>query len=102
MAGGDALAVYANKSAAKKIKSIYDEGVKANKNKSALIEEIKSEIDAQINQGIYISKHLKQGAIDVRSRDMSNDEKKQFEDVAKELADTVILETIPPHFHLQF
>ena len=89
-------------SAAQKIKSIYDEGVKANKNKSELIEEIKSEIDTQINQGIYISKHLKHGAIDVRSRDMSNEEKKQFEEAAKEVADTVILETIPPHFHLQF
>ena len=102
LAGGDALAVYANQSAAQKIKSIYGEGVKANKNKSALIEDIKSEIDTQINQGIYISKHLKQGAIDIRSRDMSNDEKKHFEAAAKGVADTVILETIPPHFHLQF
>ena len=102
MAGGDALAVYANQSAAQKIRSIYDEGVKANTSKSALIEEIKSEIDSQISQGIYISKHLKQGAVDIRSRDMSNDEKKQLKEAAKNVASTVILETIPPHFHLQF
>lgn len=102
MAGGDALAVYANQSAAQKIRSIYDEGVKANTSKSALIDEIKSEIDSQINQGIYISKHLKKGAIDIRSRNMSTDEKKHFNEAAKGVASTVILETIPPHFHLQF
>lgn len=102
MAGGDALAVYANQSAAQKIRSIYDEGVKANTSKTALLEEIKAEIDAQINQGIYISKHLKKGAVDIRSRDMSNAEKKQLQEAAKDIADIVILETIPPHFHLQF
>ena len=97
-----AAAMYTNRSAAQKIRSIYDEGVKANTSKSALIEEIKAEIDDQINQGIYISKHLKKGAVDIRSRDMSNDEKKQLREAAKDVASAVILETIRPHFHLQF
>lgn len=102
LAGGDNLAVYSNQDAAQKIKKIYDEGVKNKKNKAAVIDEMKTEIDGQIKKSIYISLHLKKGAIDVRSRDMSNAEKEHFKAAAKDVAVTVILETTPPHFHLQF
>lgn len=63
---------------------------------------IKTEIDGQIENGIYISMHLKKGAIDVRSRDMSIAQKEHFKAAAKEVAVAVILETTPPRFHLQF
>lgn len=102
LAGGDNLAVYSNQDAAQKIKKIYDEGAKNKKNKAAVIDEMKTEIDGQIKKSVYISLHLKKGAIDVRSRDMSNAEKEHFKAAAKDVAVTVILETTPPHFHLQF
>ena len=59
------------------------------------------EIDKQIGKGVYLSKHLKKGAVDVRIRDMTSSEKEAFKKAVKDVADSVILETIPPHFHLQ-
>lgn len=102
LAGGDDLAVYSSQEAAQQIKKIYDEGVKNKSKKSDVIDKIKAEIDGQIEKGLYISMHLKKGAIDVRSRDMSNAQKEHFKAAAKDVAVTVILETTPPHFHLQF
>lgn len=51
--------------------------------------------------GMTNKKNLKKGAVDVRSRDMTSSEKEAFKKAAKDVADSVILETIPPHFHLQ-
>jgi len=102
LAGGDALTVYRNQTAIKEIKKPYDDGVKAKKSKADIISDMEKVIEAQIKKSTYISKHLKKGAIDVRSRDMSLTEKENFKKAAKGVATTVILETTPPHFHLQF
>ena len=99
--GGDSLSIYVNQTAAKEIKEIYERGVKEKKEKEALVKEMKEEIDKQIGKGVYLSKHLKKGAVDVRSRDMTSSEKEAFKKAAKDVADSVLLETIPPHFHLQ-
>jgi len=101
LSGGDKLTVYGQQTAAQKIRKIYDAAVKAKKTKDQIIADIKSEIDDQIKKQIYISKHLRKGAIDVRSRDMSNTEKDKLKLAAKGIAIKVILETTPPHFHLQ-
>ena len=101
LVGGDSLSIYVDQTAAKKIKEIYERGVKEKKGKEALVKEMKEEIDKQIGKGVYLSKHLKKGAVDVRSRDMTSSEKEAFKKAAKDVADSVILETIPPHFHLQ-
>ena len=59
-------------------------------------------IEGQVKKGIYLSKHLRAGAIDVRSRDMSNKEKEYFKQAIKGVANSFILEKKPPHWHLQF
>ncbi len=102
LAGGDQLSVYKNQTAAKEIKKAYDDGVKAKNKKTEIINEMAKVIEGQIKKSIYISKHLKKGAIDVRSRDMSSAEKDSFKKAAKAIAVVVILEVTPPHFHLQF
>jgi len=100
--GGDKLVVYKDQTSAKEILNAYDAGVKAKKSKAEIIADIKDEIDEQIKNGNYISKHLKKGAVDVRSRNMSESDKTNFKKAAAGVASTVILETTPPHFHLQF
>jgi len=100
--GGDKLTVYKDQTSAKKILNAYDAGVKAKKSKAEIIADIKDEIDEQIKNKKYISKHLKKGAVDVRSRDMSESDKTNFKKAAAGIASTIILETTPPHFHLQF
>lgn len=100
--GGDKLTVYKDQTSAKSILNAYDAGVKAGKSKTEITADIKDEIDDQIKNGKYISKHLKKGAVDIRSRDMTAAEKTHFKTAAAGIATTVILETTPPHFHLQF
>ena len=100
LSGGDQLTVYSNQVAAKEIKKAYDDAVVAKKSKLDIISDMKSVIDSQIAKMIYISKHLKVGAIDVRSKVMTTAEKTQFKSAAAGIAIKVILETTPPHFHL--
>lgn len=61
---------------------------------------MKAVIDTQISKMIYISKHLKTGAVDVRSKNMTVAEKAHFKSAATGIAIKIILETTPPHFHL--
>jgi len=102
LAGGDKLTVYKNRIAAQEIKKSYDDAVTAKKLKPQVIQSIRSTIDSQILKKIYISKHLRKGAIDVRSRDMTPNEKIKFKTASIGVATKVILEVTPPHFHLQF
>lgn len=102
LSGGDRLTVYAQKKAAGEVRDAYDAAVKAKKSKSDTIDDIKKVIEAQIKRGVYISKHLKKGAVDVRSRDMTTQDKAHFRTAAGTVSAMVILETVPPHFHLQF
>lgn len=102
VSGGDKLTVYKDQTTAKKVLNAYDAGTKKGKTKKEIIADIKDEIDEQMKKGNFISKHLKKGAVDVRSRDMSESDKTSFKKAAAGIATTVILETTPPHFHLQF
>lgn len=102
LAGGDKLTVYSDQVSAKEIKKAYDDGITAKKVKSAIIKDMATVIESQIKKGKYISKHLKAGGVDIRSKDMSAKEKEEFKKAAKGVATTVILETTPPHWHLQF
>lgn len=101
LAGGDDLAIYKNQTIAQTIRKIYINGTNANQDKEIIIANIKAEIDQQISNGIYISQHLRHGAVDIRSRDMSDNEKEKFKQAAEGIAEAVILEATPPHFHVQ-
>ncbi len=102
LVGGDQLTVYRDQVSAKEIKKAYDDAKKAKKAKTAIVKDMTTAIEAQIKKGKYISKHLKAGAVDIRSKDMTPTEKEEFKKAAKAVAKTVILETTPPHWHLQF
>jgi hypothetical protein len=58
-------------------------------------------IQRQIDAGVFISSHLRQGAVDLRSRDLTAFEKKVVRMAAVEEGARVALETTPPHFHLE-
>lgn len=102
LAGGDDLSIYKNQTAAQEIRQAYDDGVVAGRTQDEVIEGMEKVIEAQISQQVYISMHLRQGAVDIRSRDMSNTEKEKFIQAATGIASSIILESTPPHFHLQF
>jgi len=96
---GGSYTIYKNYTAAKEVHDIYSNAA-AGTDKSKIISDMETKITEQIGNQNYISKHLKSGAVDIRSRDMSDDEKTTFKKVAKPYASVIILETKPPHFHL--
>lgn len=101
LSAGDDCAIYINQDAAQSIRRCYSEGCECNSSKEDIIHRIKAEIDKQIDEGVFISQHLRHGAVDIRNRDMSEWEKQTFIAIAEQIAETVLQETAPPHFHLQ-
>lgn len=99
--GDDVVKLYGGSSAVKDIKKAYDAGKKAKKSRSDIVDDMTKVIENQIKAGRYISKHLRAGAVDIRSRDMSDAEKKAFRKAAKGKVKSILLETKPPHWHLQ-
>ncbi len=62
-------------------------------------------IQNQIDQGKYVSKHLKRGAFDVRIKDMSPDDKKALEKAIEAAGGKRLDESSKqgqPHYHVQF
>lgn len=100
--GGDPMRLYRNKEAAREIKRAYEQGRTAKKSADGIVRDVHSVIQKQIARGVYISAHLRAGAVDVRSRDLSRVEKKHFAAVLAGMKDVQMLEEYtPPHFHLQ-
>jgi hypothetical protein len=59
-------------------------------------------IRAQMKRGVYISAHLKAGAADIRSTSMTPSDKRAFVEAARDVGGfDIMLESTPPHFHLQ-
>ncbi len=93
---------YVRQTEAKAVKKAYDDAIKANKNKAAIIKAMEQELANQIKQGKYLSSHLSSTALDVRSKDMSTTEKREFLKACKIVASKCLVEGSPQHFHLQF
>jgi hypothetical protein len=100
--GGDPVRLYRNKEAAHEIKRAYEQGRAAKKSPDDVVSDVHSVIQQQIARGIYISAHLRAGAVDVRSRDLNRTEKKHFAKTITDVKEVQMLEEFtPPHFHLQ-
>lgn len=98
--GADIVRLYRNKGAAREIKQAYDAGV--GKPVGEVVAAMHAVIQDQIDRGVFISAHLRAGAVDVRNRSMSAGDKKAFTKSAAEIGGVTLLEeTKPPHFHLQ-
>jgi len=101
LAGGDDLAIYRQQGAAQAIRQCYTDGRQQHQSRDSIVAVMEAEIEQQISLGIYLSAHLRNGAVDIRSRDMTDSEKQAFMAIAGQMAESVILESIPPHFHVQ-
>ncbi|WP_437667534.1 hypothetical protein [Sorangium sp. So ce1182] len=100
--GADVLGLYKDKAAAREIMSAYEEGLSTEQPPEALIAALEQVIRAQIDRGVFISAHLREGAVDIRNRDMTPAEKRAFLDGVEEVGGVLALEeSRPPHYHLQ-
>lgn len=100
--GGGDYKLYTDRVAAKEIYDRFQEGMERGLSHSEVMTEMRYVIEEQMFRGVFISKHLTNLAVDVRSRIMSADQREMFMTVARRHVDVIILEKIPPHFHLQF
>jgi hypothetical protein len=99
-AGGD-FSDYRNKTAAAEIKKAHDDA--AGKAEAEIVRAMADVIQKQVDKGVYISLHLLAGAVDVRKKDMNDDERKAFEAAVKAQSGVSLLdEGEPPHFQLEF
>ncbi|WP_437675574.1 hypothetical protein [Sorangium sp. So ce131] len=98
--GEDLLKLYRNKAAVQEIKKAYQSASK--KPPEQVVAAMEAVIQDQIDRGIYVSAHLRKGAVDVRNRTMSAKEKRAFLESAAEAGGVDVLEeTTPAHYHLQ-
>jgi hypothetical protein len=98
--GADIMRLYRNKDAAREVKQAYDRT--AGKPADDRIEAMYDVLKAQIDRGVFISAHLRAGAVDVRNKTMSAADKRAFlKSVAEASGASVLEETKPPHYHLQ-
>jgi peptidoglycan hydrolase-like protein with peptidoglycan-binding domain len=95
--------IYRNQTALAEIRRAYDAGVRTHRSRAQIVNEMAAVIQDQMGRGVYISRHLRAGAVDVSVRNMTARDERAFrESVAAVGGVTVLRETRPPHFHLQF
>lgn len=101
--GDDIVALYENKAAATEIRNAYRDGTAKKLSRKRLIRTLAETIQAQISRGVYVSKHLKSGAVDVRSWGLSAKQEEALREAVKQESGVSLLDernSAEPHFHL--
>lgn len=104
IAGGDNIVrLYANKQAAGEVLQAYKHAKHLGLGVEGVNQEIAQAIQSQVDRGIFISNHLREGAVDIRIRDLSSTERHDLIASAQETEGVhkTILESIPPHLHIE-
>ncbi|HVF45022.1 MAG TPA: peptidoglycan-binding protein [Pyrinomonadaceae bacterium] len=96
--------IYRDQTSLAEIRRAYDAGVRAGNSRAQIIDDMSAVIQGQVNRGVYISRHLRAGAVDVSVRGMTTADEREFRAsvAAADAGTSVLRETRPPHFHLQF
>jgi len=102
--GDNVVRGYANKRAAAAVKAVWDAARRDKVDDAEKLARLTAVISSQVADGDYVSKHLREGAVDVRCSDMSVAERAAFVTAARTLGIAVVDEsrTATPHFHLNF
>jgi len=101
--GDDIIALYENKAAATELRNAYRDAVAKGTKRKGTIKVMREVIEAQIARGIHVSKHLKSGAVDVRSWDMDGELEKALREAVKQEPGVTLMDERKgpePHFHL--
>ena len=102
--GDDIVRHYANKSAAAAVQAAWRAAKEEGLGEAEVSARLTAVISAQVAAADYVSKHLREGAVDVRCTDMSSAQRKLFKQLARARGIAVVDEsrTKTPHFHLNF
>lgn len=100
--GDDVVKLYGGRPLVHEIVAAYDAGTKANRSGRDIQRAMADTIRAQIARGEYISSHLRAGAVDIRSRGITDAQKAKLRAAARAVPNVRLSEeTTPPHFHMQ-
>ncbi len=101
--GDDLVALYENKAAVTEIRNIYRDSAGTRQPKKQIVRAVRDAIVAQMDKGIYVSRHLKAGAADVRSRDFKAAQEAAFRAAVADEPGVVLVDeraSAEPHLHL--
>jgi hypothetical protein len=62
---------------------------------------IAATLQAQVDRGLYVSRHMRGDALDLRTRGLSTAEVGRLEDAVRGLGANTLLEQTPPHLHVE-
>lgn len=101
--GASLRRLYRKTEAAEEIRAAYLEGRRARKQHDAIIADMAQVIRQQMERGLYVSPHLKAGAVDIRSRNLRQAAKAALRRAVSSFRGMRLIreEKIPPHFHLE-
>jgi hypothetical protein len=101
--GDNVMRLYRNKRAVASIVHAYKEAKHWGVSDEQVTEHMANVIEKQVQKGVFISSHLKSGAIDIRTRDLSPEERHELVATVQNTPGVVrsIQESIPPHLHLE-
>jgi len=102
LAVGGSLAIYKNQALVDPLRRAFRDGRKKRWKKERIIAAMAEILEAQVGRGIYLSRHMRGRAFDVRSNGMSAGQRAAFRDAVAAVGDMrVIYESKPPHFHVE-
>jgi hypothetical protein len=91
---------YKNEAAFNEIRQAYDNGMEAGHNPDQIISDMSRVIQSQINQGIFISRHMLERGADINP-DMNERDKRILEQIVRDQERGSMLDA-DNHLHLQF
>jgi len=102
LAVGGSLAIYKNQALVDPLRKAYREGRKKRWKKERIIAAMADILEIQVARGIYLSRHMRGRAFDVRSSGMSAGQRAALREAIAAVGDMrVIYESKPPHFHVE-
>ena len=97
------LRLYRRTALAKQVIRAYGKARRARLGRKATVRAMARVMRAQVARGAYLSLHMRDGAVDIRSRGLSRKHKRIFRRLVRRERDIVLIkeERYPPHFHLE-
>lgn len=102
LAVGGSLAIYKNQSLVEPLRKAYRDGRKKRWKKERIIAAMADVLEDQVGRGIYLSRHMRGRAFDIRSSGLSARQRSALRAAIAEVGGMrLIYESKPPHFHIE-
>lgn len=102
LAVGGSLAIYKNQSLVEPLRKAYRQGRKKRWRKERIIAAMAEVLAEQVERGIYLSRHMRGRAFDLRSSGLTTRQRSALRAAIAEVGGMrLIYESKPPHFHVE-